>query len=182
MMEKSKLTIDLSNIEALFDKFLEFLKDDIGIQNLVKICALNEEQPEPEEWPKYGDTFYTIGETGAIYESQNDEFEYDLDSYVAFGNIFKTKEEAVFVIEQLKVIHELKELGARKFKKYEQNYFLVINLTGQEDVIYVERMFSNHRVLPCLYFSDANLASEAIDKIGEERLKNIILGLGKHDG
>ena len=68
-----------------------------------------EEQQEEAEFPKEGDTYYFINPNGSI-QPETYELEYDREAYL-IGNCFRTKEEAEFAVEQLKVIAEQRKHG-----------------------------------------------------------------------
>ena len=95
---------------------------------------------------------------------------------IFMGNCFKTEEEAKFMVEKLKVIHELEvyayENNTEKidWNNFNQTkYFIIYNPT--KDTINVT--FHNAlKSLPfAVYFTSEKVAKKAIDAIGEERIK-----------
>lgn len=96
------------------------------------------------------------------------------------GNCFKTKEEAEFALEKAKVEAELRRF-AEENNEYEidwedddqEKWFIYYNCdTKKIDIIY-NTVLKTH----CIYFSSKKIAKQAIDYIGEERLKKYYLGI-----
>ena len=96
------------------------------------------------------------------------------------GNCFKTKEEAEFALEKAKVEAELRRF-AEENNEYEidwedddqKKWFIYYNCdTKKIDIIY-NTVLKTH----CIYFSSKKIAKQAIDYIGEERLKKYYLGI-----
>lgn len=87
--------------------------------------------------------------------------------------IFKTQEEAEFEAERLKVLRELEKLG-RAFKPHEDNY--VISFSHNAGLT-----INGYRTTAVsygkYYFDTEEEAQEAINKIGEERIKKYLFGV-----
>lgn len=122
-----------------------------------------EEQAEAE-FPKDGDTFYFLkpyGEIGNLTFREGSGA-----PVIAIGNCFRTKEEAEFAVEQLKVIAEMKRCGGVwKTRNEECEYYL----WTFDNLIHVARIRTDH-VTPDIIFPTEAQAQKAIDTIGEERL------------
>lgn len=96
------------------------------------------------------------------------------------GNCFKTKEEAEFALEKAKVEAELRRF-AEENNEYEidwedddqKKWFIYINCdTKKIDIIY-NTVLKTH----CIHFSSKEITKQAIDYIGEERLKKYYFGI-----
>lgn len=96
------------------------------------------------------------------------------------GNCFKTKEEAEFALEKAKVEAELRRF-AEENNEYkidwedddQEKWFIYYNCDMKKiDIIY-NTVLKTH----CIYFSSKKIAKQAIDYIGEERLKKYYLGI-----
>lgn len=96
------------------------------------------------------------------------------------GNCFKTKEEAEFALEKAKVEAELRRF-AEENNEYEidwedddqKKWFIYYNCdTKKIDIIY-NTVLKTH----CIHFSSKEITKQAIDYIGEERLKKYYFGI-----
>lgn len=142
----------------IFNKQIEELKN-------VKI-------EEDSVWkPKYnGDYWYIDIYCGVLKSIWKDT---DADNLMLLcGNIFKTGEEAKFESERLKVVAELKKFS-RKFRKGELNYYISLNSKTNELGIYV----SDYYIGLDVYFESYKKANEAIEAVGEDRIKKYLFGI-----
>lgn len=122
-----------------------------------------------KEWPKNGDMYYSICGQGNITTLRwsNDRADNALKS---FGNCFKTKEDAEFKLEQLKVLHELEELAdddLTEWDYHETHFYLYYDHERDQVLI-------NHGLIyqySTFCFKTLKSVSDAIDKIGADRLK-----------
>lgn len=117
--------------------------------------------------PKYGEIYWYIDGDGCFRASRGGCSEYE-EYRLDIGNCFSTKEEALFEVERLKVIRELKELaGGYKWKYCDDNYCICIDSRENKIVItnYHWTLENN------IYFPSEKAAQKAIDTIGEERLR-----------
>ena len=148
-------------IEALETEFAE------------KIKALKAEVQREQEFPQDGDSFYSISETGNI-EGGMIWGGYPVDTdRMAIGNVFKTKEQAEFAIEKLKVEAELRKFG-RPFECGKVNHCLLYDT----DSDYLEFDIRNYYMTQgSIYFESAEKVRQAISEIGEERIKKYIFGV-----
>ena len=126
-------------------------------------------QAKTGRWkPKSGDDYWYIYTNGDVWRDND----YNNKRY-SIGNVFRTKEEAEFKVERLKVIAELKEY-ASEFVYGRNNY-------------YINWSFSNDSLKICwlkfeksceLYFESEEIARQAIEAVGEDRVKKHYLGVG----
>lgn len=141
-----------------------------------KITGLKEEIEEQEEqenkkFPQNGDNYFFIISVGLISEDVYDGNITDLQRLV-IGNMFKTEKEAEFMVERLKVLKELKEF-ARPFILDVNNYSIAYNL---EDMV----MFIRNDIIikdKLIYFESREKVREAIEAVGEERIKKYYFGI-----
>lgn len=139
------------------------------------------EKPKPKSvWDlEGGDKYYYIDEYGDISDSRigNDSFE---GAKFSIGNVFLTEEDAEFARERLKVIAELKKY-AKEFSYEEwrsantQKYYLYYNWTNDEVNTDYNYLLSYGNQL--LLFESGEKAQEAIDAVGEERIKKYCFGV-----
>ena len=127
---------------------------------------------ENEPWkPKDGDKYWLISHNGYVVQVRwmGDEAE---DDIYAIGNVFKTREEAEFRIEQLTVEAELRRF-ARPFDRDEENW--VINYDVDDNAIIVFR----YHTVQCvnIHFASKEIAQKAIDTVGADRIKKYYFGV-----
>lgn len=131
------------------------------------------EKPKPKSvWDlEEGDTYYYIDVYGDISDGRigNDSSE---DEIFAIGNVFLTEEDAEFAVERLKVIAELKKY-AKEFSDGEwkdnktQKYYIVYRYSDD----YIRSILTYTSKDSVLYFESPEKIQEAIDAVGEERIK-----------
>lgn len=131
--------------------------------------------------PEMGDEYYGIDSSGPIaytwYDDMTDNYCY------AIGNCFKTKEEADFMVEKLKVIAELKRFAEEHNTEINWNednqfkYFLYYNYVTS-DIFVGDNQFSKRAIT---YFSSKEIAHKAIDAIGADRLKKYYFEVKEND-
>ena len=151
-----KLTFDVP--EGMAEKIAEDIK-----------VAL-EEYKKKQIWPQEGDKYYHLGYDGNVtWDRYNDDF-VDKNRF-RLGNMFKTKEEAEFKLEQLRVLHELGQLADDdKIDAYKNYHYMLIYDFDKSavkicDIVCANFMYGTH------YFKSKESAQAAINKIGEDRLK-----------
>lgn len=136
------------------------------------------EKPKPTVWDlEEGDTYYYIDVYGDISDGRigNDSSE---DEIFAIGNVFLTEEDAEFARERLKVIAELKKY-AKEFSDEEwkdsktKKYYIIYKYSGD----YIKSILTYTSKDNVLYFESPEKAQEAIDAVGEERIKKYYFGV-----
>lgn len=86
------------------------------------------------------------------------------------------EEEVNFMVEKLKVLHELKMAG-RPFIPDRNNYFIVCEVETRHLAIDWSVRFKS-LYIDC-YFDNEEDVLKAIDKIGEDRIKTYLFGINK---
>mgnify|MGYP001262132151 CR=1 FL=1 len=144
----------------------------------MKIKELSEEieQLKAEEengvWkPKNGEWYWFISQSGGQketlwYDDEVGEIRYKL------GNVFKTKEEAEFRAEQLKVEAELRRF-ARPFVEGNYNFQLTYSNLSHNVAI----GSCKYMQLTNMYFPSEEIAQKAIETVGEQRIKKYYFGV-----
>lgn len=137
------------------------------------------EKPKPKSvWDlEEGDTYYYIDVYGDISDGRigNDSSE---DEIFAIGNVFLTEEDAEFAVERLKVIAELKKY-AKEFSDGEwkdnkiQKYYIIYQYSGD----YIRSILTYTSKENVLYFESKEKIQEAIDAVGEDRIKKYYFGV-----
>lgn len=151
-------------------KELEELKQKIA--DMEK--KIEEKKVETGRWkPQEGDTYWFVDNNGCICNSMWDNDGIDKGRY-AIGNCYQTKEECKFVKEKLKVIAELKEHEESKNRAWNMkniHFHIYYDYTKKEVNIGYAIFIKRNGI----YFESKEKARQAIDAVGEERVKRFYL-------
>ena len=134
------------------------------------------EEPKSKDWkPKKGDRYYYIYHTGFIFYCGYSEDNMD-KAIINIGNCFKTEEDAKYMVEKLKVIHELQKFANENNEKEidwknktQYKYYLVYDTEDEE--LYVDYTAYCKREPFNIYFTSFKIAKRAIEAVGEDRIK-----------
>lgn len=125
--------------------------------------------------PEENETYYYLYSYGKIEEDTWDNADEDIIRY-AIGNCFKTRGEAEFATEKLKVIAELKRFSLEHNEGEidwsnddEQKYCLYFN--HERNRIMIDNFYVSQFLSEQIYFTSDTIAQQAIKEIGEERLE-----------
>ena len=137
------------------------------------LSRLKPYKEEEKPFPRVGEKYYFISSEGNIstccFTGKEDANRYSI------GNIFSTYEEANFMVEKLKVIAELKQFAepdSRPWDNKTQHWVLTFRY-GELDANYC----SIGRGLDPIYFDSREATLDAIDKVGEYRIKKYLFGV-----
>ena len=137
-----------------------------------RIAELEELAKEEYEFPKDGDVCWFINTAGETNWVQWHDTEID-NKQLSFGNAFKTKDEAEFQVEKLKVEAELRKFS-RPFEYGENNHIICVEKN-------INRLFTIGRLVDhyqgAIYFESKGKAEEAIRSVGAERIEKYIFGV-----
>ena len=132
---------------------------------------------EPKEDEE--ELYYIINDGVDYFYYNND----DTDKFLmSIGNCFQTKEQADFMVEKLKVIHELEKFAYENNEEEidwndtnKEKLYLIMNYTDKcIDIFYTYGwIYSPSNI----YFTSKKIAKEAIETIGEERIKKYYFGV-----
>lgn len=137
-----------------------------------RIAELEEQAKEEQEFPKDYDEYWYIDSDGDILNDEWGGFDSE-EGMLEIGNVYKTKEQAECAVEKLKVEAEL-----RKFSKNPSvsgvNWFIVcVAASGVVYTLYTDQEISQGTI----YFESKEKAQQAIDTVGEDRIKKYIFGV-----
>ena len=151
------------------EKRIKALESDI--ERMGKELEELEKELKNNSFPQIGDKYWKISGWSDVYSFtwENDELDKQI---LAIGNIFKTEEEAEFAIERLKVIAELKKFS-REFIRDTYNYDIRFDSSMETTSI---GCWKNIKYAD-LIFESKEKAKEAIEFVGEERVKKYYLGV-----
>ena len=147
-------------IEALETEFAE------------KIKTLKAEAQREDEFPQEGYEFWFITSSGDVARM----FWHDdlgQEQSLSIGNVFKTSEQAEFAVEKLKVEAELRKYS-RPFEYGKFNHYLFLDIDGDS---FRTDFTSYCPPQGAIYFESDEKAQQAIDTVGEERIKKYIFGV-----
>lgn len=147
--------------------------------------VVEDEEKKKEYWkPKKDEKYYHITAYDydeCVTDDVNDEVSVD-DNRISMGNCFKTKAEADHMVEKLKVIHELQKFAYENNEReidwnnenQEKHVILYSNNRKELDITCV----NSSKYLPFnIYFTSYDLAKQAIETIGEDRIKKYYFGI-----
>ena len=147
------------------NKELQQLKEEFE----QRIKELEDKYEPKEEWPKFGDEYWGVNGRGNVGRYRWDGDFIDEEA-VEFGNIFKTKAEAEFEAERLKILRELEKLG-RPFIVYDDNWSFFLDpdhdIVINPESIHVDKFGS-------YYFDTEEKAEQALAKIGANNIKKYL--------
>ena len=143
-----------------------------------------ETKKEKTWWkPKVGESYWSIRPwSGAVRVCYNDD---KVDGFaVSMGLCFQTEEQAEFMVEKLRVIHELEKFAYENNEEEidwndtnQEKLYLTMNYMDKcIDVFYTYAwIYSPSNI----YFTSKKIAKEAIETIGEDRIKKYYFGVEK---
>lgn len=130
---------------------------------------------DEKQLPSEGDKYYFINSTGGIY---SEDWNNDLvdKARIDIGNVFKTKKEAEFAYEKLRVLNQLRNLADddQEWNSIYQHYYIIYDLDHDKLDIW-----SNYYVMlsPGYWFKSKASAEAAIKTIGEDKLKKYVFNV-----
>ena len=164
---ENNITVNMENLsEEERDQLIRLIQKSNGSKGMVW-------KPEYDEWYFYVSGYGVIGSNVWI----ND---YTDNGYYEIGNCFKTEEEAKFALEKTKVEAELCRFAEKNneyeidWKDEDQEKWCMYYSYMDGDVYFTDAYCHKRNDI---YFSSKKIAKQAIDYIGEERLKKYYLGI-----
>lgn len=135
---------------------------------------------DESQWPSKGDEYYFISEMGGtkqdFWTTVNDTPTIVDISRRNIGNIFKTREEAEFELERLKVLNHLKNLSDddQEWDGVNQHYHIIYNIDHHEFGVFA---YASVKLLQEYWFKSEESAKAAIKTIGEDKLKKYLFNV-----
>lgn len=137
-----------------------------------KIKALKAEAQREDEFPQDGDEYWFITDRGMVFDSKFENKKSDRDS-MEIGNIFRDREQAYFALEKLKVEAELRKYS-RPFELDSLNHYIFLDT--DDDCVGVDSL-SFCQSQGTIHFESEGKAQQAIETVGEHRIKKYIFGV-----
>ena len=146
-----------------FQEELKALKD--------RIAELEELAKEEQEFPQEDDMFLFINTFGrSVWSTWGESI--TNRQLIEIGNMFRTKEQAEFAVEKLKVEAELRKFS-RPFKNGQTNCNIILSDNENVSTAY----WNEIQIQGSIYFESKEKAQQAIEVVGEERIKKYIFGV-----
>ena len=136
-----------------------------------RIAELEEQAKEEQEFPQKYDFYWYVDDDTEVLGKNWHNNEYD-QGRLSIDNIFRTKEQAEFAVEKLKVEAELRKFS-RPFEMLSTNWLITRESNGDIEANWSSRVESQGT----LYFDSEDEAIKAILSVGEERIKKYIFGV-----
>ena len=133
-----------------------------------RIAELEEQAKEEQEFPQFGDDYWYVDSDTDVLDVAWYGGEYD-QGRLSINNVFKTKDQAEFAAEKLRVEAELRKFS-RPFKEGEDNWYMALG-----DAF--ETYYMNDSIDPIqgvIYFDSLKRAHQATGEIGAERINKYI--------
>ena len=137
-----------------------------------RIAELEEQVEQEKEFPQVEDDYWYVDGDAEVMLAVWYGDDYD-KGRVSIDNVFKTKEEAEFVAEKLKVEAELRKFS-RPLKNGEFNYYIFFYIDGDDIEVGYNRVCHSQGTT---YFESEEKAKQAIQSVGVERIKKYIFGV-----
>ncbi len=134
-----------------------------------RIAELEEQAKEEQEFPQYKDTYYYIQSSGRVDWLPWVDDDIGLRQQ-GLGNVFRTREQAEFAVEKLKVEAELRKFSV-PFKDNDNNYYIELYLPDKTLSIDRSEYFQTQGTI---YFESKKVAQQAIETVGADRITEYI--------
>lgn len=159
------------------NKIEELNKELDELQAKINEVQKKIEEAKQAEWPKCGDRYYYISSDNSVINIcwHNDFID---RNHACVGNVFKTNEEAHFELESRKVTAELKKFAMTREEVWaarhnELVFYLFLDSDNDWDITHD----CSVRTPGVLYFKNRDIAQEAVEAVGEERIKKYYFGV-----
>ena len=124
---------------------------------------------EGPKFPEYGDGYWYIDDYGYILNEKWDGLDFE-EFRLKIGNMFKTKEQAEFAVEKLKVEAELRNLSDSWDLEKTQYTFSFNWEVGEFEIEYPDY----NQYPDSYYFDSVDSLEQALETVGEGRIKKYI--------
>lgn len=139
---------------------------------------------EKKKWwePKFDETYWSIKPWSGVVRTCYNDPKAD-ETAKSMGFCFQTAEQAEFMTEKLKVIHELEKFAFENNEKemdwgdgIQKKFYLFLKACENNtiDILYAVGVRSNPFNV---YFTSEEIAKKAIETIGEDRIKKYYFGV-----
>ena len=137
-----------------------------------RISELEQQVEQEKEFPQFGDDYWYVDSDTDVLDVAWYGGEYD-QGRLSIDNVFKTKDQAEFAAEKLRVEAELRKFS-RPFEYGKFNYCLLFDIDGNNFRTDVTSYCPSQGAI---YFESEEKAQEAVYTVGKERIKKYIFGV-----
>src|SRR5699024_5983205 len=137
-----------------------------------RIAEVEEQIKREQAFPREDDEYWYANENGEVFRDEWGDFGYE-KSMLTIGNVFQTENEAEFAVGNLKVEAELRKFS-RPFADGEENNHIKYRPSFDELSVLTSFSYQDQGVF---YFESSEEAKQAIEAVGEERIKKYIFGV-----
>ena len=138
-----------------------------------RIAEVEEQIKREQSFPREDDEYWYANENGEVFRDEWGDFGYE-KSMLTIGNVFQTENEAVFAVEKLRVEAELRKFS-RPFKHGAKNH--TINYNHETEMVVNVNATATYQETGSFYFDSYEEVVEAIESVGEDRIKKYIFGV-----
>ena len=124
------------------------------------------------DFPHDGEEYWYIDDDTEVMSIEWYDSEYSRGR-VSIGNIFRNEKEAEFAVGKLKVEAELRKFS-RPFEEDDYNSFIELYMFDKTLTVDSNEYWQTQGVI---YFESDEKAQQAIDTVGEERIKKYLFGV-----
>lgn len=150
-----------------------------------KLASLKEEmmqkfeEEKEDEFPKIGEYYWYITDDGVVVDDTWADDDIDNDR-LSIGNRFKTEEKAEFDRERRKVLHEMEKYAEPEDREWNlsQSHWTYRYDFSRKKIDYDWLRSVKYSGI---YFESIEKAKEALESVGEERVKKYYLGVEEND-
>ena len=148
-------------------------------ESFLKPYSVKYETKKKTVWDlKRGDKCYFATVVGHIFPGTWNNLNAQIENR-KLGNVFLTKQDAEYDLERRKIENEMLRLGGRReFKNGENNYYIVCDFDSSHFAICVFNNKIDGFAPMTIYFDSAKECRNAIETIGEDRIKRYIFKTG----
>lgn len=142
-------------------------------------CEIEEQKEEEVPFLAVGDDYYFLYSNGDIGDTQYTGTTSDITREF-MGNCFKTKEEAKFEVERLKVIHEMKKFAESEDYVWDgenSHHYIYYNFCC--DAIRTGYTYSYKK--STIFFKSTDDIRDCIEAVGEDRIIKYYLGVKEEE-
>lgn len=172
------VVIGIFDYSFVNDKYYYSIRYDDGDEDemIEDMLDLYIEKPKSVWELQKGDKCFFINAIGSMIPVKWDGT-YCAIRNLKIGNVFLTKEEAEFECERRKIEVKMIKLGGRrKFKKGEDNYYIYCDFSFNYEIHFYKDT-DDSLGKGVIYFDSIKDGRNAIDSIGEDRIKKYYFGV-----
>nr|DAQ67525.1 MAG TPA: Protein of unknown function (DUF2829) [Bacteriophage sp.] len=170
---------------------MKTIVETLTLKNIESILADDwEVVEEKKKWwePKKDEKYYIICGDGSIDYNNYDGDDAD-KRLMAIGSCFQTEQQSEFMVEKLKVIHELEKFayenneGEIDWNDINQAKYQLVGVGEDKGKNYIKicSTFMLKELPFNIYFTSEELAKKAIENIGEDRIKKYYFGVKEEE-